>query len=365
MSGKKFPGRLGLQQRVLPSYRVPFFDMLAAACEGGMGLFAGKPRAVESIDSGDPQGAQLAPARNIHLLNGPLYFCYQRGLIDWLHDWNPDVLIVESNPRWLSTPAAITWMQSRGHPVIGWGLGSPLLTGPLNSFRQNGWNRFISRFEALIAYSQRGADEYAAYGIPREKIFVAHNAVAPTPKAPPDRRPLTVDRVTILFVGRLQARKRIDSLLRACAKMPEPKPRLVIVGDGPERQNLDQVAKQVYPSAEFTGVKHGEELKPYFAEADLFVLPGTGGLAVQEAMSHGLPVIVAKGDGTQDDLVRAENGWQIPPGDDDALISTMREALSDISRLRKMGAESYRIVSEEINLEKMVEVFVRALNLVS
>jgi glycosyltransferase involved in cell wall biosynthesis len=147
--------------------------------------------------------------------------------------------------------------------------------------------------------------------------------------------------------------------------MPEPKPRLVIVGDGPERQNLDQVAKQVYPSAEFTGVKHGEELKPYFAEADLFVLPGTGGLAVQEAMSHGLPVIVAKGDGTQDDLVRAENGWQIPPGDDDALISTMREALSDISRLRKMGAESYRIVSEEINLEKMVEVFVRALNLVS
>ena len=194
---------------------------------------------------------------------------------------------------------------------------------------------------------------------------MAHNAVSPAPKASPDRRPSTVDRASILFVGRLQARKRIDALLRSCAKMPEPGPRVVIVGDGPERGNLEQMAGQVYPSAEFVGARHGDALKPYFTEADLFVLPGTGGLAVQEAMSHGLPVIVAKGDGTQDDLVRAENGWQIPPGDDAALISTLREALSDVKRLRKMGAESYRIVSQEINLEKMVEAFVMALNSVS
>jgi len=361
----KFPGRLGLQQRVLPSYRVPFFDMLAAACEGGMSLFAGQPRGEESILSGELQVAQYAPARNVHLLKGPLYFCYQCGFVDWLSEWEPDVLIVEANPRWLATPTAVKWMQSRGRPVIGWGLGVPPLSGPLSGIRQNGWIRFISRFDALIAYSQRGADEYAAYGIPREKIFVAHNAVSPTPTTPPGSKPLTADRVTILFVGRLQARKRIDSLLHACAKMAEQQPRLVIVGDGPERQNLERVAKQVYPSAEFIGAKHGNELKPYFVGTDLFVLPGTGGLAVQEAMSHGLPVIVAKGDGTQDDLVRPENGWQIPPGDDDALVSTMREALSDLIRLRKMGEESFRIVSQEINLEKMVDVFVEALNSVS
>jgi glycosyltransferase involved in cell wall biosynthesis len=104
---------------------------------------------------------------------------------------------------------------------------------------------------------------------------------------------------------------------------------------------------------------------PYFTEADLFVLPGTGGLAMQEAMSHGLPVIVAQGDGTQDDLVRKENGWQIPPDDFEALESTIKDALSDVARLRKMGKESYRIVAEEINIEKMVETFVRALNLIT
>jgi glycosyltransferase involved in cell wall biosynthesis len=142
----------------------------------------------------------------------------------------------------------------------------------------------------------------------------------------------------------------------------ESNPRLIIVGDGPERAALESLAKEVYSSAEFIGAKHGVELKPYFEQADLFVLPGTGGLAVQEAMSYGLPVIVAKGDGTQDDLVRAENGWQIQPEDYGALVSTMKNALSDIARLRKMGKESFRIVSEEINIQKMADVFVDALN---
>lgn len=362
----QYRGRLGVQQRVLPSYRVPFFDLLAQSCDGGLSLFAGQPRLVESIASGILQVARHAPAQNVHIFRGSLYFCYQRGFIDWLEDWDPDALIVEATPRYPATPAAIQWMHERRRPALGWGLGAPRLSGPLAGIRQMRWKRFLGQFDALLAYSQRGADEYATLGVPPEKIFVAHNAVSPAPASASTPKTETFDEwPVILFVGRLQARKRLDALLRACAEMPDPKPRLVIVGDGPERASLGSLAQQVYPLAEFVGAKHGEALKPYFAEADLFVLPGTGGLAVQEAMSHGLPVIVAKGDGTQDDLVRSGNGWQIPPEDYDALVETMREALSDVSRLRRMGAESYRIVSQEINLEKMVETFMRALQSVS
>ncbi len=81
-------------------------------------------------------------------------------------------------------------------------------------------------------------------------------------------------------------------------------------------------------------------------------------------VSYGLPVIVAQGDGTQNDLVREANGWQIPPDDFDALVATMKDALSDVARLRKMGEESFRIVKEEINIERMVDVFATALNAV-
>lgn len=363
---KKFSGRLAVQQRVLPGYRVPFFDLLAQACEGGMSLFAGKPRPVEMIVSGKTQIAQYHEAKNIHLFGGAFYLCYQRGFMDWLEEWNPDSLIVEANPRYLSTPSAVKWMHARGRNVIGWGLGSPPLTPtPLpvgEGQRVRGRSRFINQFDAMLAYSQRGADEYAALGFPREKIFVAHNSVSPAPTFSMPQRPSTFNlQPSILFVGRLQARKRVDYLLRACAEI-ESKPRLIIVGDGTERISLESLARDVYPAAEFVGAKHGVEIKTYFAEADLFVLPGTGGLAVQEAMSHGLPVIVAKGDGTQDDLVREGNGWQINPEDYVALVSTMKNALSDVARLQKMGEESYRIVSEEINIQKMADVFVQALN---
>ena len=359
---KIFPHRLGLQQRVLPSYRVPFFDLLAQSCES-MSLFAGQARPVEMIAGGRPQVAAYHEAKNIHLFSGAFYLCHQQNFISWLAEWDPHTLIVEANPRYLATSAAVNWMHARGRKVIGWGLGSPPLSGPLAGFRQKSRISFLSKFDALLAYSQRGADEYAALGFPREKIFVAHNSVSPKPTF--NLQPATFKPTpSILFVGRLQARKRVDHLLRACAEM-DSKPRLMIVGDGPERAALESLAKDVYPSAEFIGAKHGADLKPYFEQADLFVLPGTGGLAVQEAMSYGLPVIVAKGDGTQDDLVRDGNGWQIQPEAYGALVSTMKNALSDTARLRKMGTESFRIVSEEINIQKMVEVFVDALNSVA
>lgn len=355
---KKYSGRLGLQQRVLPSYRVPFFDLLASQCEGGMNLFAGLPRPVEMIASGKTKIAKLTQANNIHLLGGTFYLCHQQGFIRWLEETNPDALIVEANPRYLATPSAVKWMQSRGRKVIGWGLGakSPYPLGRRVGMRE----RFINQFDAMLSYSQRGAEEYAALGFPREKIFVAHNSVSPAPTFDVERSTSNV-RPTLLFVGRLQARKRIDSLLRACAELGT-NPRLIIVGDGPERAALESLAKEIYPSAEFIGAKHGAELRPYFEQSDLFVLPGTGGLAVQEAMSYGLPVIVAKGDGTQDDLVREKNGWQIPPEDYDALLAAMKNALFDIARLRAMGRESFRIVSEEINIQKMADVFATALN---
>lgn len=351
-----FKGRLGLQQRVLPGYRVPFFDLLASRCEGGMSLFAGQARPEETIAGGATQLARHVEAQNLHLLGGAFYLCYQRGFIRWLEEWNPDALIMEANPRYLASPSAVSWMRKRGRRVLGWGLGFPSPSGRGAGVRA----AFLLPFDGMIAYSQRGAEEYAALGFPREKIFVAHNSVSPSPKIPGDR-PLTIDHATILFVGRLQARKRVDSLLRACAEV-EIKPRLLIVGDGPEREALQTLAKEAYPSAEFIGAKHGAELEPYFQQADLFVLPGTGGLAVQEAMSYGLPVIVAKGDGTQDDLVREKNGWQIEPENYGALATAMKNALSDTARLREMGKESFRIVSEEINIEKMADAFVRALN---
>jgi glycosyltransferase involved in cell wall biosynthesis len=176
---------------------------------------------------------------------------------------------------------------------------------------------------------------------------------------------MLVEKPLVLFVGRLQKRKRIDFLLQACAALPdELQPRVWVVGDGPARGEFEAVARDVYPQAEFLGSRHGEELAGIFRQADLFALPGSGGLAVQQAMAYGLPVIVAEGDGTQDDLVRPENGWLLPPDDQPALQAALEAALGmalqDTIALHRMGEASYRLVVEEVNLEKMAEGFVKA-----
>ncbi len=78
----RFLGRLAVQQRVLPNYRAPFFDLLASACNGRMSLFTGLPRPSEGITTTDQlRITNYHLGQNIHLFSGPLYLCYQRGLI--------------------------------------------------------------------------------------------------------------------------------------------------------------------------------------------------------------------------------------------------------------------------------------------
>jgi len=365
-----FTQRLGVQQRLLPSYRAPFFDALAEACPAGLSVFAGQPMPGESMGpAGELHRANFCPTRNRYLLGGSLVLVWQPGLLAWLDDWQPQALILEANPRNRSNPAGVRWMHARRRPVIGWGLGAPEVSGRLAALRRSWWQGYLRQFDALITYSRQGAEQFGAIGFPAGRIFVAPNAVTPRPAGPlpSDDRPASASgRPSVLFVGRLQARKRVDLLLKACSALPAPlQPDLWVVGEGPARAEFEAAARAVYPRAEFLGDRRGADLDDLFARADLFVLPGTGGLAVQQAMAKGLPVIVAEADGTQADLVRPENGWCVPPGDLPALTAVLGEALSDLAKLRRMGEASYRIVAAEVNLESMVAAFVQAVNGVS
>ena len=359
MISEWFPGKLGLQQRVLPAYRAVFLDMLAGSCDGGMSVFSGQPLANEQIETvGHLDVAEMIQTRNRHLFNpsSPLYYCWQEDILRWLEHSQPDVLIVEANPRYPKTRSAMEWMHRRKRPVLGWGLGAPKISGFFSGWRKRVRHRFLCYLDGVIAYSHKGAAEYISMGIPTEKVFVAPNAVAKKPGYTQSVRPdAYLGQPKILFVGRLQARKRVDNLVAACSMLPNQlAAHLFIIGDGPVRSELEMQAANVFPSAEFTGALHGEELVKIFKSADLFVLPGTGGLALQEAMGFGLPVIAAEGDGTQDDLVRSENGIRVPANDIHALSQAIETALSNPTRLRQMGAESLRIVVEEVNVERMV-----------
>jgi glycosyltransferase involved in cell wall biosynthesis len=362
------PDRVGLQQRVLPMYRAAFFDSLARALPGTLSVFAGAPFPGEGI----PQAAELRAARwtrasNRKLGAGRLSFLWQSGWREWIEAADPEVLILEANPRYLTNGRLMGWMKARGRTVIGWTLG-PARAGKIFSPRVLSYYR---EFPALVVYSNSGAKGFQELGIASERIFVAPNAVESTTAEALRARPgareearaaLALDgSPMILFVGRLQPRKRIENLLRACARLEKPS-QLLIVGDGPDRARLERIADEVFPAARFTGDLRGEALGRCFLAADLFVMPGTGGLALQEAMLYGKPVAAAEADGSQRDLIREhENGWLLPPGDEEALLRVLRDALSDPGRLERMGAASRKIVLETATMEKMVDGFLKAI----
>lgn len=356
--------RVALQQRVIPAYRAPFLELLAKNSDIKLAVFAGYAQPHEMITSvKELVGMDYYRARNIHFLSGKYYFCYQPGFLPWVKGWNPDVLIAEANPRYLSTPATVRWMNAQKKPVIGWGLGIPESGGLFSSIRNASRTHFLSGFSSMIAYSETGAQQYIRAGFATNDVFIAKNATSPAPLHPPPEKEITLENyeLILLYVGRLQPRKRIGALIKVCSRLPEQlQPRLWIVGDGPIRSDLEELAKNIYPKTQFFGEKYGEELDKIFTQADVFILPGTGGLAIQQAMAHALPVIVAEGDGTQFDLVDETNGWNIAPGNDEELLRVIQIALSDPGDLRIKGLAAYHTVKNNVNIEKMVSVFLQA-----
>ncbi len=361
----RFPGRAAVLQRVVPPYRAAAFNELASRCEGGLVLLAGMPRSDENMALADDDESHVdrVELTNRYLSVRGGWFCWQANLRRELARHRPDVLIAEANPRCVSTPLAVNWMRRRGLPVLGWGLGTDAGTGPAGRIQAGIRRRFVRQFDAMIAYSTAGAHQYVQAGVAADQVTVAVNSSVSGASLMEKGEAKGGDRLRVVFVGRLEDRKRIDVLIRACAEASSTatsSPHLLIVGSGSARDGLEALASTVYPSTTFTGPLYGEELSDALKAADLMVLPGTGGLAVQEGMAHGLAVAVGDGDGTQHDLVGAENGWHVRPGDQAQLANVLTSAMENIPRVREMGRLSSTLVARRFNLETMVDGIVQA-----
>lgn len=133
-----------------------------------------------------------------------------------------------------------------------------------------------------------------------------------------------------LFSGSLIARKGVDLLASAFARLDVANARLRIVGDGPLRESLMQKLAAVQDRVEFVGFKDWQDLPGEYAAADVLCVPSRydgWGLVVPEGLASGLPVIATDRMGAALEFVRTgKNGWLIPAGDEAALLRSLREA---------------------------------------
>lgn len=123
------------------------------------------------------------------------------------------------------------------------------------------------------------------------------------------------------YVGRLAAEKNLRLLISAFneIRLRVPAAKLLVVGDGPEREALGQAL----PMAHFAGMRHGDDLAAHYASADVFLFPSeteTYGNVTLEALSSGLPVIAMRSAAAAELIVCGENGYVANPGDDEDFI---------------------------------------------
>jgi glycosyltransferase involved in cell wall biosynthesis len=154
-------------------------------------------------------------------------------------------------------------------------------------------------------------------------------------------------RPVILFASKLQRRKHCDHLMEAYSRLAkkdgtEPRPYLVIVGNGEERGALGrQAAATDFSSIRFCGFRNQSEMPRFFDLATVFVLPSRHepwGLIVNEAMNAGRAIIVSDDVGCQPDLVTdGVEGCVYPVGDVGALTAALRRVLGTPGVAEAMG----------------------------
>ncbi|WP_128381391.1 glycosyltransferase family 4 protein [Streptomyces cavernae] len=188
-----------------------------------------------------------------------------------------------------------------------WGMrfGGPLAPAARLGRRLEHWALAgAQRGNLLVAVSPSTAHALQAIGVPRERIRVVHNGVEePGPRAERSPEPL------FLAMGRLVEYKRIDLLLRLWERVrPVTGGRLVIVGDGPERARLEQLAG---PGVEFTGHVSEAEKHRLLCAAWLLLHPSAvegWGLVVTEAAARQTPAIAFDVPGLRDSVLDGQTG---------------------------------------------------------
>lgn len=167
----------------------------------------------------------------------------------------------------------------------------------------------------------------------------------------------------ILYLGRLDYEKHVHNLLKAVARLPkEIAVQVELVGDGGEREYLENLAKELGISAqvEFRGHISEKELPKAYERATLFAMPSIAELqsiATMEAMASGRPVVAADAMALPHLVHDGDNGYLFPPDDVDAFADRLKRILTaDQSELDRLSANSLHLIQSH-DIEKTIKIF--------
>lgn len=292
-----------------------------------------------------------------------------------LVELKPDVVVLQFHVAVLSYWWAYFYMKRKRIPYIIWDCNytRDTLGSVFVKMRKKLVDFTFKKAAACITYGSVFREYLLKLGKRPEEVFVAQNTIN-IEKILDNRRASCGERrfnhpLKVLYVGALLDRKFVDSSVIAIANLIEQGYDVYydIVGDGDEFEKLAELVKKLNVEERIIlhGAKYGAELKVFFEKDDLFLMPGTGGLAVNEAMAYALPIISTVGDDTVVDLIDG-NGFLLKDFGNAEEIKAALKSFIDLSEEEKMAMSrrSEQVVKERASLDNMVNQHINAIEYV-
>jgi glycosyltransferase involved in cell wall biosynthesis len=217
---------------------------------------------------------------------------------------------------------------------------------------------------AIIAGSSHTYNEFSTY---REKLFFVpgENGINSYLYPTRSRTSQVNDKLELIFVGGLVPYKGCDLALRAAASLLRTgRARFTVVGDGPERANLGELARSlgIEEVVSFYGTLRHDETIQRLATADVLVFPSIhefGGAVVFEALAMGaVPLVVDFGG--PGDIVHPEIGFKVPLTNEKDVVLQIEKILSNLQRdrglLEKLSEQGTRYAREHLTWDRKAQV---------
>jgi glycosyltransferase involved in cell wall biosynthesis len=222
------------------------------------------------------------------------------------------------------------------------------------------------RLQRVVAISTETEAELVAHGFSADRIARIPNGVDPIRFAPASdaaiRAETGVGEESVLFLGRLDAQKGLDVLLRAWdhVVVRRPAARLLLAGAGPARDALEAYTRKVGlgKSVHFLGARPDPEA--LLQASEIFVLPSRSeGMsnALLEAMATGLPCVASRIGGNTDLIEHGVSGLLTPPGDVVTLAEALCALLEDPALRERLGKAARAFILERYAMDRVIRQY--------
>ena len=363
--------------RMVPAYRIPVLERLNERLEGRLVVCAGQPpqaSSLRSLTEEKPRSFRQVAMRNYWVRGETLHAQPFRHVFRALG--RPAAVLAEESPRSLTLPLLLRYARRQGAGRLLWGHFSsndrPFAPGNLADRYRIALARSV---EACVCYTKPIADLLRPY-IPDERLFVARNTLdtdalfALREKLMAEGRTnvrhrlgLPAEAPVLVFIGRLIKTKGTDRLLDVFkALRTRHAAHLLIIGAGPEQGAMEErIARETIEGAHFLGaMPDWADSAPYLFAADVMLMPGYLGLAVNHAFAFGVPVVSQQ---SPDPTLRfhspevaflqhGENGLLAQSNNTSALLDAVEQVLADHARYAR---NAYDYARHTLTIDLMVE----------